>query len=128
MSQSTNDVYPTALRLTLIRMLDTLVEQMGGLQRTLVAKGVEFADVIKMGRTQLQDAVPMTMGQEFDAYAVMVGEDIQRVIEAQALIHEINMGATAIGTGLNAPPGYTRIITEKLRRLTGVQVIESQTW
>jgi len=126
MSQSTNDVYPTALRLTLIRKLDTLVGQMGGLQRNLAAKGVEFADVIKMGRTQLQDAVPMTLGQEFDAYAVMVGEDIQRVIEAQALIHEINMGATAIGTGLNSPPGYARIITEKLRRLTGVQVVESR--
>lgn len=126
MSQSTNDVYPTALRLTLILRLDHLVNQMQILQGSLAAKGIEFADVIKMGRTQLQDAVPMTLGQEFDAYAVMVGEDIQRVIEARALIHEINMGATAIGTGLNAPPGYARIVTEKLRRLTGVQVIESQ--
>jgi aspartate ammonia-lyase len=125
-SQSTNDVYPTALRLTLSVMLDALVREMGGLQACLAEKGQEFTGVIKMGRTQLQDAVPMTLGQEFEAWAVMVGEDIQRVMEAQALIREINMGATAIGTGLNAHPDYARIVTEKLRALSGVPVIESQ--
>lgn len=125
MSQSTNDVYPTALRLTLSRKLEYLVEEMGVMQSALAAKGAEFADVIKMGRTQLMDAVPMTLGQEFDAYAVMVGEDIQRVREARQLIHEINMGATAIGTGLNAPPGYARMVTEKLRTITGTPVVES---
>jgi aspartate ammonia-lyase len=126
MSQSTNDVYPTALRLTISAKLDLLLTEMGLLQSSLAAKGVEFADVIKMGRTQLQDAVPMTLGQEFEAYAVMEGEDIQRVKEAQSLIREINMGATAIGTGLNAPPQYARLVTEKLRQLTRIPVIESQ--
>jgi aspartate ammonia-lyase len=126
MSQSTNDVYPTALRLTLSTMLDDLMSAMRYLQDALALKGKEFADVIKMGRTQLQDAVPMTLGQEFEAYAIMVGEDIQRVREAQALIHEINMGATAIGTGLNAHPNYARIVTEKLRELTGIPVVKSE--
>ncbi len=109
LSQSTNDVYPTALRLTLSMKLDGLVVEMQALQEALTEKGVEFSDVIKMGRTQLQDAVPMTLGQEFEAWGVMVGEDILRVREAQALIREINLGATAIGTGLNAPPGYAEL-------------------
>ena len=126
MSQSTNDVYPTALRMTLSVKLDILVEAMGVLQKGLAAKGVEFADVIKMGRTQLQDAVPMSLGQEFEAWSVMVGEDIQRVKEAQMLIREINMGATAIGTGLNAHPDYARLVTEKLREVSGVPVIASK--
>ncbi len=125
MSQSTNDVYPTALRLTLSVMLDDLMQAMQYLREALAAKGVEFAAVIKMGRTQLQDAVPMTLGQEFEAYAVTVGEDILRVQEAQSLIHEINMGATAIGTGLNAHPDYARIVTQKLRDATGIAVIQS---
>jgi aspartate ammonia-lyase len=106
MSQSINDVYPTALRLTLSQEMDGLTRKMEGLRQALALKGTEFADVIKMGRTQLQDAVPMTLGQEFGAWAVMVGEDIERVREAQALIREINMGATAIDTGLNAHPDY----------------------
>jgi aspartate ammonia-lyase len=118
-------VYPTALRLTLSVKLDTLVVEMTGLQAGLRAKGHEFARVIKMGRTQLQDAVPMTLGQEFEAWAVTVGEDIQRVKEAQLLIREINMGATAIGTGLNAHPQYARTVTEHLRGLSGVAVMES---
>lgn len=122
-SQSTNDVYPTALRLTLSLKLDGLRTEMEHLQASLRLKGAEFADVIKMGRTQLQDAVPMTLGQEFEAYAVMVGEDIQRVTEAQSLIREINMGATAIGTGLNAHPEYARLVTEKLRQVSGVPVV-----
>jgi len=126
MSQSTNDVYPTALRLTLSMNLDNLQGEMRRLQRSLQTKAAEFADVIKMGRTQLQDAVPMTLGQEFGAYAVMVGEDILRLEEAQALVHEINMGATAIGTGLNAHPDYAHLVTEKLRQLSGVPVVESE--
>jgi len=126
MSQSTNDVYPTALRLTLNTELDYLVSKMRQLKESLHAKAKAFSGVIKMGRTQLQDAVPMTLGQEFEAYAVMVGEDIQRICEAQALICEINMGATAIGTGLNAHPHYARLVTARLRELTGIQVVESQ--
>ncbi|MFM8322499.1 MAG: lyase family protein, partial [Chloroflexota bacterium] len=79
----------------------------------------------KMGRTQLQDAVPMGLGQEFEAYAIMIGEDIQRLGEAQSLIREINMGATAIGTGLNAHPDYARLVTEKLVQLSGVPVVSA---
>ncbi len=123
MSQSTNDVYPTALRMTLSMKLDGLRREMEQLQEALRVKGQEFAHVIKMGRTQLQDAVPMSLGQEFEAYAVMVGEDIQRLGEAQSLIREINMGATAIGTGLNAHPDYARLVTEKLAQLSGVPVV-----
>jgi aspartate ammonia-lyase len=126
MSQSTNDVYPTALRITLSLYLDGLVTEMEGLQRSLQAKGEEFADVLKVARTQLQDAIPITLGQEFSAYAVMVGEDIQRLREGQALIREINMGATAIGTGLNAHPQYAARVTRYLAELSGIPVIESQ--
>jgi aspartate ammonia-lyase len=125
MSQSTNDVYPTALRLTLSQEMDGLMREMEGLRQALALKGTEFADVIKMGRTQLQDAVPMTLGQEFGAWAVMVGEDVERVREAQALIREINMGATAIGTGLNAHPDYAALVTQMIRELSGVPVIMS---
>ncbi len=126
LSQSTNDVYPTALRLTLSMKLDGLVTEMRDLQKALAEKGLEFAEVIKMGRTQLQDAVPMTLGQEFDAWSVTVGEDISRVGEAQTLIREINLGATAIGTGLNAPPGYAALVTTKLKELSGIPVVQSQ--
>lgn len=126
LSQSTNDVYPTALRLTLSMKLDGLLVEMHALQEALAGKGAEFADVIKMGRTQLQDAVPMTLGQEFEAWSVTVGEDIARVGEAQSLIREINLGATAIGTGLNAPSGYASLVTSKLRELSGVPVVQSQ--
>ncbi len=126
LSQSTNDVYPTALRLTLSMKLDGLLAEMQALQDALMKKGAEFSDVIKMGRTQLQDAVPMTLGQEFEAWSVTVGEDIARVREAQGLIREINLGATAIGTGLNAPPNYSALITARLRELSGVPVVQSQ--
>jgi aspartate ammonia-lyase len=125
LSQSTNDVYPTALRLTLSMKLDGLLVEMQALQDALAAKGREFSDVIKMGRTQLQDAVPMTLGQEFDAWGVTVGEDIARVREAQSLIREINLGATAIGTGLNAPAGYAEKVTARLRQLSGIPVVQS---
>jgi len=113
-SQSTNDVYPTAFRLALYVKMGRLMEEMRVLERSFMTKGVEFSDVIKMGRTQLQDAVPMTLGQQFSAYATTVGEDILRVQESRQLIKEINLGATAIGTGICAPQGYTRIVTEKI--------------
>jgi aspartate ammonia-lyase len=126
MSQSTNDVFPTAIRLTLSHYLDDLLSAMKELQQALFDKGQEFAEVIKMGRTQLQDAVPMTLGQEFGAWAVTVGEDIERVGEAQTLIHEINMGATAIGTGLNAHPDYAPLVTAKLVEISGIKVTASE--
>ena len=123
--QSTNDAYPTAIRLTLILKIRALVEAMGYLRSAFQKKSDEFCDVIKMGRTQLQDAVPMTLGQEFGAWGIMLGEDMDRMKEAQALVREINLGATAIGTGLNAHPDYAPLVAEKLRQLTGVDVLTS---
>ncbi len=123
--QSTNDAYPTAIRLTLILKIRLLMEAMEYLRGAFEKKSLEFGDVIKMGRTQLQDAVPMTLGQEFSAYAVMLAEDIERMNEAQALVREINLGATAIGTGLNAHPDYAPLVAQKLRELTGIEVLTS---
>jgi len=125
MSQSTNDVYPSALNIALILEIRELMDAMAYLRKAFKSKGREFADILKMGRTQLQDAVPMTLGQEFSAWGVMIGEDVQRLDEAQALVHEINMGATAIGTGLNAHPDYTRTVTEKLIESTTLQLVSA---
>lgn len=119
-SQSTNDVYPTAFRIALHFLIKKLIRRMTVLQQAFANKGLEFSDVLKLGRTQLQDAVPMTLGQEFTAYASTIREDIERTRELFVLISEINLGATAIGTGLNAPPEYTRIVTEHLRNQTGI--------
>src|SRR5262249_49626181 len=104
MSQSTNDVYPTSLKLAAYFGIFRLVDAMVVVRRAFEAKSEEFKDVLKMGRTQLQDAVPMTLGQEFSTYAVMLGEDEDRLKEAAMLVREINLGATAIGTGINAHP------------------------
>jgi aspartate ammonia-lyase len=123
MSQSTNDVYPTALKLAGYTGIMRLVEAMAVLRRAFEAKSEEFRDIIKMGRTQLQDAVPMTLGQEFSTYAVMLGEDQQRLREAVALICEINMGATAIGTGINSHPDYAALVCQHLRTVTGIPVV-----
>src|SRR5690606_4336410 len=87
------------------------------------AKGAEFADMLKMGRTQLQDAVPMTLGQEFTAFAVTIEEDIERLGEAQALLREINLGATAIGTGINTHAGYAELVRQHLSRITGLELV-----
>ncbi|MEV6105390.1 aspartate ammonia-lyase [Streptomyces sp. NPDC051940] len=125
LSQSTNDVYPTAVRIAAITAARELLDAAGVLQDAFAAKAAEFADVLKMGRTQLQDAVPMTLGQEFSAYAVMLGEDRQRLAEAVELIHEINLGATAIGTGLNAPPGYAETARRHLAGITGLPLVTS---
>jgi aspartate ammonia-lyase len=124
-SQSTNDVYPTAFRLALFLLLTKLAGQARILQEGFAAKGVEFSDVIKMGRTQLQDAVPMTLGQGFAAYATTIGEDIDRILEARNLLCEINLGATAIGTAINTPKGYAHTAVEHLRRLTGIDFVLS---
>ena len=119
LSQSTNDAYPTTLKLAVIRMNQTLVERLKLLVDSFRKKGIEFADVIKMGRTQLQDAVPMTLGQEFEAFAATLEEDIARLQNNANLFLEINMGGTAIGTGLNAPKGFPKLCAEKLAKLTG---------
>ena len=123
MSQSTNDVYPTALKVATYRGVHHLIEAMDVLRVTFARKAEEFKGVIKMGRTQLQDAVPMTLGQEFGTYAVMIGEDQQRLREAGLLIHEINMGATAIGTGITAHPDYARLICQHLGDITGLPLM-----
>ena len=123
MSQSTNDVYPTALKLAGHAGILQLVDAMAYLRAAFEVKAEEFKDIIKMGRTQLQDAVPMTLGQEFSTYAIMLGEDELRLKEAVLLICEINMGATAIGTGINAHPDYARIVCQHLRDITGIPVV-----
>jgi aspartate ammonia-lyase len=123
LSQSTNDVYPTAVKLALHSSIDDLKEAMGGLAGAFLLKGEEFASHIKMGRTQLQDAVPMTLGQEFAAFAHTMLEDVDRLTEAQSLIREINMGATAIGTGITATRGYAEGVRGHLSRITGLELI-----
>lgn len=124
-SQSTNDAYPTAFRLALYTKITQLMEDIGYLQQGFASKAEEFADVIKMGRTQLQDAVPMTLGMEFGAYATTMGEDITRLGEARNLLLETNMGATAIGTGICSPKGYADLVTRALRDITGLPVVLS---
>ncbi|WP_287878188.1 aspartate ammonia-lyase [Aquitalea sp.] len=123
MGQSTNDVYPTALRLATYWGVLRLQRTMFVLREAFAAKAEEFKNVLKMGRTQLQDAVPMTLGQEFQTYAVMLGEDEQRLSEARALMLEINLGATAIGTGINAHPDYARLVCLHLSELTGLKLM-----
>ena len=125
MSQSTNDVYPSALKLATYVGIFQLVDAMAYLRRAFERKAEEFKDVLKMGRTQLQDAVPMTLGQEFSTYAVMLGEDEERLKEAALLIREINLGATAIGTGINAHPDYAPLVCRLLAEISGVPVITS---
>ncbi|MFD7326206.1 aspartate ammonia-lyase [Streptomyces sp. NPDC059875] len=125
LSQSTNDVYPTAVRIAAITAVRGLLQATAVLQDAFAAKAVEFRDVLKMGRTQLQDAVPMTLGQEFSTYAVMLDEDRNRLAEAVELIHEINLGATAIGTGLNAPAAYAETARRHLSEITGMPLVTS---
>ncbi|MDZ7931744.1 MAG: aspartate ammonia-lyase [Rhodococcus sp. (in: high G+C Gram-positive bacteria)] len=120
LGQSTNDVYPTAVKLALDSNVTALRLALSQLRQAFALKGVEFADILKIGRTQLQDAVPMTLGQEFAAYAVTLAEDEARLEEARLLLHELNIGGTAIGTGLNAHPDYRRRALTELRELTGI--------
>ncbi len=121
-SQSTNDAYPTAFRLALYFKINSFIEALGIVRNAFYRKGEEFNTVLKMGRTQLQDAVPMTLGAEFHGFGTTIGEDMLRMREAQQLITEINMGATAIGTGINAPEGYAAMVTRYLAEISGVPV------
>ena len=121
-AQSTNDAYPTAFRIALFMEIAGLLAEMDRLQESFLAKGLEFAGILKMGRTQLQDAVPMSLGAEFTGFAVTVAEDIARLRETQALITEVNLGATAIGTSINAPKGYPELATAYLAKISGVPV------
>ncbi|NLA64691.1 MAG: aspartate ammonia-lyase [Leucobacter sp.] len=124
-SQSTNDTYPTAIKIALAFSLQSLLDELGLLAAAFEAKGREFSHIIKVGRTQLQDAVPMTLGQEFNAFAVTLREDIDRLREAVGLLAEVNMGATAIGTGINAPKGYREAVVRHLREITGLELVSA---
>ena len=121
-SQSTNDVYPTALRLATYYAIDPLFEAINQLIQSLILKASEFNFVLKMGRTQLQDAVPMTLGQEFHAFATLLKEDIRLIKKTRELLLEINLGATAIGTGVNTPQGYAHIANQYLAQITGLNL------
>lgn len=123
LSQSTNDAYPTALRVALYEKIGELIQALMYLKKAFSDKSKEFKDIIKMGRTQLQDAVPMTLEQEFATYEVMVDDSIKRIDTARELVKVINMGATAIGTGINAHPNYTALVEKKLQLVTGREFV-----
>ncbi|HKL66779.1 MAG TPA: aspartate ammonia-lyase [Bacteroidales bacterium] len=122
LSQSTNDAYPTAIKIALYNNNINLIETLKKLIGSFMRKGEEFEDVLKMGRTQLQDAVPMTLGQNFMAWAVTLEEEVQRLEENVRLFLEINMGATAIGTGINSDPDYADKVVKHLRDITGLDL------
>jgi aspartate ammonia-lyase len=126
MSQSTNDVYPTALKVALILEIRELIKALEYLRSKYNDKAIEFKDLIKMGRTQLQDAVPMTLGQEFATFARMTQEDEQRLVELIPHLSEINLGGTAIGTQLNAPKGYAQAACKYLSELAGWQFVVAE--
>ncbi|WP_261841667.1 aspartate ammonia-lyase [Aliamphritea ceti] len=125
MSQSTNDAYPTAVRLAILLSHGNLVDRLKSLQSSLILKAEEFNDILKMGRTQLQDAVPMTLGQEFNSWASTLGEDVQRIAGLAELLTEVNLGGTAIGTGINADKRYGKLAVSELARLSGYPLIQA---
>lgn len=120
LSQSTNDVYPTAIRIAAIYKVRSLADALAGLQESLQEKEEAFSHILKLGRTQLMDALPITMGQSFGAYARAISRDRWRIYKAEERLREINIGGTAVGTGLNAPKAYTYLVTDHLQRLTGL--------
>ena len=121
--QSTNDVYPTAFRLGLILRLESYMDALKRLADAFRAKGKEFDKVLKMGRTHLQDAVPMSLGAEFHGWGTTIDEEVQRIADVRMLLHEINLGATAIGTTVTAAPGYPELATRCLSEITGLKFI-----
>lgn len=121
-SQSTNDAYPTAFRIALIKRMTSYSVALAALRDAFAAKGVEFASVLKMGRTHLQDAVPMSMGDEFKGFATNLDEELARIEDAKRLLAEVNMGATAIGTSVNAPAGYPELVVRYLTQITGIEL------
>ncbi|NPA44819.1 MAG: aspartate ammonia-lyase [Chlorobi bacterium] len=122
LSQSTNDSYPTAVKIALKNSSLSLKKELKQLVKAFRKKGEEFKHIIKMGRTQLQDAVPMTLGQEFNAYATTLEEELTRIDKNADLMLSVNMGATAIGTGINADPRYSPIVIKHLREITGLDI------
>ena len=125
LSQSTNDVYPTAIRIALLFSYKRLHTEIGLLANAFADKSLEFAQTVKLARTQLQDAVPMTLGQEFSAFATAAREDADRLEEVAQLFLEINLGGTAVGTGINASSDYSRIVLTELRNITGLALVRS---
>ena len=121
--QSTNDVYPTAVRLALVTAMDRLAASTAALADAFAGKATQFRRVPKVGRTQLQDAVPMTVGQELGAFAVTLREELARLLDSRALLCEVNLGATAIGTSITAHPGYPRRVVAHLAEITGLPII-----
>ena len=122
-SQSTNDAYPTAFRIALINRLQSYAQSLAALRDAFRAKGGELDQVLKMGRTHLQDAAPMSMGAEFRGFATNIDEELARIADAQHLLAEVNMGATAIGTSVNEPPGYPELVVKYLREITGLDIM-----
>lgn len=125
-SQSTNDVYPTAIKIALYKKLEEYARVLVHLRDAFAAKGKEFSHILKMGRTQLQDAVPMSLGSEFQAFASSIDDEIALLASSKHLLTEINMGATAIGTGVNAPSGYADLVTQYLNEITGIPLTKSK--
>ena len=123
--QSTNDVIPTAGKMTSLRLLKNLKHELLRLHKALVAKAEEFDDVIKMGRTQMQDAVPIRLGQEFRAYSVAIMRDIRRMDKAMEEMCFLNMGGTAVGTGINADPAYLKRIVPNLAEISGMELVQA---
>lgn len=123
MAQSTNDVYPTSMRLAMVLKHKSLIEALESLKAAFEAKAGEFKHILKVGRTQLQDAVPMTLGQEFQAFATTIGEDVQRISDMAALLREINLGGTAIGTGITADSSYAPLAVKYLSEISGEEMI-----
>jgi len=123
MSQSTNDSYPTAIKVALLLRNDKLVAELQNLSASFRAKGDQYINTLKMGRTELQDAVPMTVGQEFHAFAASLDGEIALLREAEKYLYAVNMGATAIGTGINAPRGYAQKTADQLAKLTGKPIV-----
>ncbi|MCB0612907.1 MAG: aspartate ammonia-lyase, partial [Phaeodactylibacter sp.] len=126
LSQSTNDAYPTALKIALIKSKASLEKELKALIKSFAKKGKKFAPIIKMGRTQLQDAVPISLGQSFDAFAVTLQEEVQRLEHNARLFLEVNMGGTAIGTGINTSPHYVKSVVAHLRKITGYKIVKAK--
>lgn len=126
MSQSTNDVFPTAVRVAALKLLKPLSERFADLQAALQYKEQEFSGVIKMGRTELQDALPVMLGQEFGAYAQAIARDRWRIYKVEERLRQVNIGGTAVGTGLNADRRYIYLVIEKLRDLTGLGLARAE--
>ncbi|PJG83861.1 aspartate ammonia-lyase [Caviibacterium pharyngocola] len=124
-SQSTNDAYPTGFRIAVYNSIMNLVGKVLYLQQGFENKAKEFAHILKMGRTQLQDAVPMTVGQEFQAFSVLLDEEVRNLKRTAELLLEVNLGATAIGTGLNTPQGYAELVVKRLSEVSGLPCVNA---